>query len=129
MKKVYPVILNQDSDGVFVTIPDFDINTQGEDLANAIYMARDAIGIMGVDYMDDGKELPEPYSTPYEEQEGDIKTLVDIDFTEYKKRAENKAVKKNCTIPYWLSVEADRLAMNYSQVLQEALVEKINAAR
>lgn len=29
-----------------------------------------------------------------------ICTLVDVDFDDYRKRLENKSVKKNCTIPY-----------------------------
>jgi predicted RNase H-like HicB family nuclease len=37
-----------------------NIGTQGRDLAEAIHMARDAIGIMGIDVRDDGKELPCP---------------------------------------------------------------------
>ena len=37
-----------------------DIDTQGNDLAEAIEMARDAIGIMSIDMQDGKKELPEP---------------------------------------------------------------------
>lgn len=51
----------------------------------------------------------------------DIVTLVDVDFAEYRKRVDQRAVKKNCTIPYWMSVEADKAGINYSRVLQEAL--------
>ena len=63
MKKAYPIILTPDSDGYTVYIPDFNANTQGNDLAEAIEMARDAIGIMGIDMEDDKKALPEPSST------------------------------------------------------------------
>lgn len=52
----------------------------------------------------------------------DIVTLVDVDFAEYRKKVDNKAVKKNCTIPYWLNVEAEKAGINYSKVLQEALM-------
>ena len=54
-----------------------------------------------------------------------ILTLVDVDFEEYKKRMKNRAVKKNCTIPYWMSVEADKVGINYSRVLQEAILSLI----
>ena len=33
-----------------------------------------------------------------------------------------KAVKKNCTIPYWLNVEAEKAGINYSKVLQDAIM-------
>lgn len=41
---VYPVILSKNGDGYFVTVPDFAVNTEGKDIADAIAMARDAIG-------------------------------------------------------------------------------------
>ncbi|MBQ8803674.1 MAG: type II toxin-antitoxin system HicB family antitoxin [Tyzzerella sp.] len=118
---VYPIIISEEKDGFYVSIPDFEISTQGENIADAIMMARDAIGLMGIDMQDDGKELPIPHSKEYKTEKNDIVTLVDVDFAEYRKRVDNRAVKKNCTIPYWLSVEAERAGINYSRILQDAL--------
>jgi predicted RNase H-like HicB family nuclease len=127
MKKVYPVVITKGENYFVVSIPDFESGTQGKDLADAIYMARDAIGLLGIDMEDDGKELPEPYSaTVAKEYDDDIITLVDVDFTEYRNKVNNKAVKKNCTIPYWLSVEADKQSLNYSKVLQEGLISTLS---
>ena len=107
-RRAYPIVISKEDDGFFyVEIPDFDIATQGEDVVDAMEMARDAIGLMGIDLMDDGKLIPEPNSVKFDTKEGDIATLVDVDFVEYRKKVDNKAVKKNCTIPYWMSVEAD----------------------
>ena len=59
----YPVVLlNTGKSGYAVRIPDFDQFTEGKDLADAIYMARDAIGMMGVYYEDMSKAIPEPGS-------------------------------------------------------------------
>ncbi len=121
MKEAYPIIIAEESDGYYVSIPDFDIATQGSSIADSIVMARDAIGLMGIDMEDDGKELPKPGSTKVTPDKDDIVTLVDVDFIEYRKRAENRSVKKNCTIPYWLNVEAEKAGLNFSKVLQEAL--------
>ena len=88
-------------------------------------MARDAIGLMGIDLMDDGKLIPEPNSVKFDTKEGDIATLVDVDFVEYRK----KAVKKNCTIPYWMSVEAEKVGINYSKLLQDAIVKALGITR
>lgn len=121
-KGAYPIILKRTEDGYYVMIPDFNIGTQGETTVEAIEMARDAIGLVGIDMEDDGKEIPQPYSIEFEREEGDIISLVDVDFDEYRKRVDNRAVKKNCTIPYWLSVEADKAGINYSRVLQDAIV-------
>ena len=60
MKAVYPVVFTKLSDGYMAYIPDFDSNTQGDSLAEAIEMARDVIGMMGIDKEDDGLEIPKP---------------------------------------------------------------------
>ncbi len=92
-------------------------------------MARDVIGLMGIDMKDDGKAIPEPYTSEIVKEENDILTLVDIDFTEYRKKVDNKAVKKNCTIPYWMSVEADKEGINYSKVLQDAIAKILRGSK
>lgn len=122
-RKAYPIVISKEKDGYYVDIPDFGIATQGIDIANAMAMARDAIGLIGIDMEDDGERIPAPYSTKIQAQSSDIVTLVDVDFVEYRKRVDNKAVKKNCTIPYWMSVEADKAGVNYSRVLQDAIVK------
>ena len=61
-------------------------------------MAKDAIGLMGIDMEDDGKELPKPGSVNISSNKEDIVTPVDVDFTEYRKKVDNRSVKKNCTI-------------------------------
>lgn len=126
---VYPIIISEEKDGFYVLIPDFETATQGECIADAIMMARDAIGLMGIDMQDEGKSLPMPNSREYKKQEKDIVTLVDVDFAEYRKRVDNRAVKKNCTIPYWLSVEAEKVGINYSRILQEALMNILGVTR
>lgn len=123
---VYPVIMSKERDGYFVTIPDFEINTEGKDLAEAIFMARDAIGLNGLQLEDEGKELPEPFSINYTKDEGDVLTLVDVDMDEYRKKHDNRTVKKNCTIPYYLNAEAEKAGINFSRILQEALKQKLS---
>ena len=123
---VYPIIMSKERDGYFVTIPDFDINTEGKNLGEAIFMARDAIGINGLQLEDEGKELPEPFSVKYDKEEGDILTLVDVDMTEYRKKHDNRTVKKNCTIPYYLNAEAEKAGINFSRILQDALKQELS---
>lgn len=126
MKVAYPIVLKPDSGGYLVEIPDFDLATQGDSIAQAMEMARDAIGIMGIDMQDEGEALPTPNSAEITKEEADIITYVDIDFEAYRKKVDNRSVKKNCTIPYWLSVEADKANINYSRVLQEAIANTLN---
>ena len=123
MKCVYPIILSQGKEFIVVFVPDFNINTQGRDFAEAIEMARDAIGLMGIDMQDDGEELPAASSLDVvrASAEGSVVTLVDVDFALYRRRNEMRAVRKNVTIPSWLNEEAERANINFSAVLQNAL--------
>ena len=127
MKKAYPVILSQGKKFVVVYIPDFEINTQGEDIADAIEMARDAIGVIGIDMEDDGETLPDPTSISEikTDSEADIVTLVDVDFGEYRRKNDMRAVKKNCTIPSWLNFEAEKAGVNFSAILTAALKSEL----
>lgn len=122
---VYPVILSKNGDGYFVTVPDFVVNTEGKDIADAIAMARDAIGLNVLQLEADNVTVPEPYSQYFQAQDDDILTLVDIDMTNYKNKYENRTVKKNCTVPYRLNADAEKAGINFSQLLQEALKQKL----
>ena len=58
MKNVYPVIftpLGNDKDTVLIEVPDWNILTEGYGMADAMYMARDAIGLKGIDYEEIGR--------------------------------------------------------------------------
>lgn len=126
MKKAYPILLTPDETGFTVYVPDFDINTQGENLTDAIEMARDAISLMGVDMEDDGKALPSPSSPgTIKAAASEIVTLVDVDFAEYRRKNETRAVKKNCTLPSWLCYAAEKANINFSQALQDALKKEL----
>ena len=127
MKKAYPIILSQKETFILVYVPDFEINTQGETIAEAIEMARDAIGVVGIDMEDEGESLPEPtaISEVKKEVETDIVTLVDVDFSEYRRKNDLRSVKKNCTIPSWLSFEAEKAGINFSAILTAALKKEL----
>lgn len=126
MTVLYPVYLIPDEPGYIVEVPDIGAATEGYSMYEAIVMARDLIGTMCIDMEDDGIQIPEAGSKEYEQQEGTIKTYVDVDLTEYRRKTDNKMVKKNCTIPSWMNREAEQRGINFSRVLQEALQEKLN---
>ena len=116
MKNAYPIVMTQGKEFIVVFVPDFNINTQGKDVPDAIEMARDAIGLMGIDMQDDGEALPEASSIASAQAEapsGAIVSLVDVDFAEYRRKNDMRVVKKNCTIPSWLNFEAERAGVNF----------------
>lgn len=140
MERVYLTFIKQDNKDFLVYVPDMEIYTEGHSIFDAIAMARDAIGLKGVEMEDDGIVLPEAsdqdaaIAKAKEKADADfdfsdgLLTLVDIDFTAYRNKLRNKAVKKNCTIPYWLNKKAEELDINFSKVLQDALIEKVGGA-
>lgn len=130
MKDVYPIVMTQGKEHIVVYVPDFNINTQGNDIADAIEMARDAIGITGIDMEDDEETLPKPstLASVTKEHEADIVTLVDVDFDEYRRKNDMRAVKKNCTIPSWLNFEAEKAGVNFSALLQAAIKQELKIA-
>jgi predicted RNase H-like HicB family nuclease len=107
--------------GYVVYVPDLAINTEGKDLADAIYMARDAIGLWGITQQDFGRSIPEPSSNLPKVSGNEIVTLVDIDFDTYRRANDNRTVRKNLTIPSWLNERAEKAGVNFSQILQEGL--------
>jgi predicted RNase H-like HicB family nuclease len=93
MAMVYPVIFTKTDNGYVVHVPDMDIDTQGRDLAEAIYMARDAIGITGIDMQDEGRELPSPSNmASISSEDGEFVSIVDIDFDAYRRANEQREV-------------------------------------
>lgn len=126
MKKVYPVILTPAERGYVATVPDLQINSEGNDIADAMVMAREAIGLWGICEEDVGRTIPEPSKLPLSHAADEIVTLVDVDFSTYRKANDNRTVRTNVTLPSWLKDVAEKEGVNFSQVLQEALKEKLN---
>ena len=127
MKNSYPIILTPDEGGYLVYIPDFEINTEGDTLTEAIEMARDAIGLMGIDMEDDKKTLPTPTEIwAVECEDEDIVTLVDVDFSEYRRKNDMRSVRRNVTLPSWLDYEAEKSGLNVSAILQKALKTELH---
>ena len=63
-------------------------------------------------------------------QEGEsLVSMVEVDFTEYRRRMDNKTVRRNVTLPNWLNQEAEKEHINVSGVLQEALMMKLGVHR
>lgn len=127
-KLVYPAIFTYDkkSDCYLVEFIDFTCSTFGKTIKEAFFMAEEAMGL----FFEDETKFPK-----LTENFKDIKikdnqfiSFVGVDMVEYYKRNSKKSVKKTLTIPEWLNVMAEKSNVNFSQVLQEALKEKLEIA-
>ncbi len=126
MKYAYTAVLIPAEEGGYnVEFPDLPgCFTCGDSLTEALEMAKDAAEMLLASYEDDGDPIPEGLSLK------DIKTdlkkdgiaaLVLADTDEWRKKSNNRAVKKTLSIPSWLNYKAEKAGVNFSQVLQDAL--------
>ena len=137
MKAVYPVFFTKAEDVILVEVPDLEIVTEGEDMSDAIEMARDAIELKCVSLEDDGVTIPQPSSLEQLDvnegtfaQDGQtVISLVDIDSTEYRRKIDTKTVRRNVALPSLLNYEAEHAGINVSRILQEALKTTLGVKR
>jgi predicted RNase H-like HicB family nuclease len=128
MKYVYPVIFTQEDGQILVSVPDLPgCHTFGDDLAEAMEMARDAMAMWLCLAEENGETLPTPSLGILNDKEKMV-TLVDVDTIEYRKATSQRSVKKTLTIPEWLNNMAMRENVNFSNVLQNALIEQLHIA-
>lgn len=123
---IYPAIFIPEDVGYSVTFPGLDgCHTQGESLADAMTMAQEALGLYAIALEEDGFTLPEPRSIQdIQVSDKEFVSYVAVDSTVYRRKT--KAVKKTLTIPEWLNEAAEKQHVNFSSVLQDALVKKLN---
>lgn len=130
MKYVYPAIFTPEEGGGFsVVFTDLEsCYTCGDTLEEAMEMAQDVLALTLYEYESDGTPIPAATRLSDLRCEGDaFPSLIACDTMEYRKRFSNKAVKKTLSIPEWINDEATRLGVNFSQVLQEALSQKLGS--
>lgn len=129
-KLFYPALFHKAEEGGFwVSFPDIpECLTEGDNMEQAYEMAVDALSLAITDLEKNNSLIPkasEPDKILIEDDS--FLVVIEFDMVDYKKRNNSKAVKKTLTIPEWLNEEAIAMGVNFSQVLQEALLSKINA--
>ena len=125
MKTAYPIILTPAETGYVVTVPDLQINTEGADIADAIDMAADAIGLWGITAQDMGKVVPAPSSALPACNDGELATFALVDVDAYRRANDMRTRRKNVTLPCYLNDLAEKAGLNFSRILQDALKEKL----
>lgn len=144
MKVTYPVIFTDVDTNILIEVPDLGILTESNEegkpkgsMADAITMARDAIGISCIEAEDNGKVVLHPSKMTdidvskgtFNEDGTSIVSLVDADLATYRRMLDNKTVRRNVTLPNWLNQEAEKSHINVSKVLQEALMARLGVSR
>ena len=133
MKLIYPAVFYPFSDGsggYTVEFPDLPgCVTEGNDLEEAFEMAIDAASGWVLDELEEGNEIPKAsaYADVKPRENGQV-NIVLLDMDKYAEQYGEKAVRKNVTIPAWLNTFAEKRKINFSQVLQVAILAKTQKA-
>ena len=125
MKIAYPIRLTPAEHGYVVYVPDLDINTEGDSIADAIDMAADAIGLWGVTAQDLGRGIPPASDVLPACGPGEQAAFALVDFDAYRRANDMRTVRKNVTLPSYLNDLAEKAGINFSQVLQEGLKKQL----
>ncbi len=126
MKLLYPAVFKPFSDGsggYVVEFPDLPgCVTEGRNLQEAMEMAADAASGWILGELEDGEKVPP--ASPYETipNENVMVNMILLDIDSYAEKYGEKAVRKNLTLPAWLNTFAEKNNINYSKVLQDALM-------
>ncbi len=124
---IYPAIFERDEDGYSITFPDLPgCITCGDSLEDAYLMARDALELHLYGMEEDNDDIPSPSKPERITVNSDsFITLVEAYMPLIRDEMANKAIKKTLTIPKWLNDLGENKKVNFSQVLQNALKEKV----
>ena len=120
---VFPAVLTIEDDGISVEYPDLPgCFTCGDNEAEAIFMAKDALMLHLYGMEEDADEIPEPCSvTSLTLERNQVPVLVDVWMPAYRDKIASRSVNKTLTLPKWLNDLADQKKVNFSHVLQTAL--------
>lgn len=120
---VYPAIFHKEEDAYWVEFPDLEgCHTYGSSVNETMEAAQEALAVYLLTLLEQGKEIAAPSDISVVQVKDGFSSLVSCDINQYK---DTKAVKKTLTIPSWLNDRAISMGVNFSQVLQEALLSKI----
>ena len=138
MLSAYPACFFKEETGYSVIFPDLNyLSTCGQSLDEAFAMAVDCLA--GYLYWLKKDEAPAPPASPLDTIDTSViakeleftpdeafVNIVTVDVAEYAKTHFEKSVKKTLSIPAWLNTAALEQNINFSQVLQEALIAKLH---
>ncbi|MEA5146010.1 MAG: type II toxin-antitoxin system HicB family antitoxin, partial [Candidatus Limiplasma sp.] len=129
MKAIYAAVLwpKDNGNGYFIKVPDVPgCATSGKDLVEAMEMMRDALAGCLCVLEDTGEPLPAPrLPAAISCEPGETLALIDVDTIKYRMETDNRAVRKNVSLPAWMATMAEKKGINCSQVLQESLKRMI----
>lgn len=119
----YPAVVHKEDNSYWVEFPDLEgCQTFGDTVNESVSNAQEALTGYLLTLLEEGREIAKPSDISPCTDADCFSILVSCDINQYR---DTKAVKKTLTIPSWLNERAMSMGINFSQVLQEALMQKI----
>lgn len=132
-KQYYPAVfhVSEDVGGYWVEFPDLPgCFSEGDSIEQTLENSKEALGL----YLDQSDEFfqatintPSSIHDIMKQHKDEIVMLVEYDAKKYARLHKTKAIKKTLTIPEWLDEEATAHHLNFSRILQEALIAKLQS--
>lgn len=124
----YPAVFTyEDGQEIAVVFPDLNAATSGNNEEDAFISARELLGCVLYGLEEDGEEIPVP--TPLSElvaKENERTVLIDVYMPSIRFAQANRSINRTVTLPAWLNAAALEKDINFSQVLQETLKERLH---
>ena len=122
MKFTYPAICHYEDGGYWCEFPDLEgCFSQGDSEREIVENAHDALEGFLISVLENGKKISKPSKiTDLNVKGKDFLTYVSCDI-----EGIGKSVRKNVTLPAWLDRLAEKASINFSQTLQESLMQKL----
>jgi predicted RNase H-like HicB family nuclease len=119
---IYPALFHREGKSYWVEFPDLEgCQSFGDTLEEIYENAKEALAAYCVTLLEQGRKLNPP--TDIYKIQVDNNTFVS--FVEADLIRKSRAVKKTLTIPSWLNDAAENQRINFSGVLQDALMQKL----
>lgn len=133
MKKtfVYPAVFHYAEDGISIFFPDLPgCLPCAQNDQEAMKNASEALGLHLYGMEEDGEVFPEPSSLQHiKTKENEFLVLVETFMPAVRAKAKKSFVKKTLSIPADLNAQAERVGINFSQLLQKALLEELDESK
>lgn len=129
-KSSYLAVFEPSGEGYSVYFPDLPgCISYGNSYEEAQKEAADALGLHLYGMEKDGDKIPAPSKNPHIDEEtapGYLVSLVTVFPDIVRNELDNRRIKTNVTLPTWLKDAAEQQGVNYSRLLEAALIDYLH---
>jgi len=125
---IFPAVFEICENGIAILFPDLPgCLPCAETVESAVKNAKEALMLHLYGMEEDNEEIPEPTSfSKIELHENQTLVLIEVYMPPFREKQHKKFVKKTLSIPSWINAQAEYAGINFSQTLQDALLEKLH---